>query len=178
MLRQGDKIISNFQFPISNKILPNSKIKIKVIYQDENIIVVDKPAGLQTHPDNNEKKNTLVNWLIAEFPEVKDVVYTKYISSIYDADTNGSGFRPGIVHRLDTGTSGVMVIARNQKAFEELKKLFKEHKVEKKYLALVYGILKNKKGAIDKPIARAGTYRNKVVAGRKTKTKTREAVTE
>ncbi len=190
-----DKIISNFpaspaggQFlppqrdparavTISKKILPNSKIKIKVIYQDENLIVVDKPAELQVHPDHNEKKNTLVNWLIAKFPEVKDVVYTKYIPSIYDADTNEARLRPGIVHRLDKDTSGVMVVARNQKTFEELKKLFKEHKVEKKYLALVYGILKNKKGVIEKPIARAGTYKKQVIAGRKTKTKIREAVT-
>ncbi len=145
----------------------NPNLKIKIIYQDENIIAVDKPAGVSVHPVKPEENNTLVNFLISEFPEIKN---------IYD-DSRDAYLRPGIAHRLDKDTSGVMVIARNMKAFEELKKLFKEHKVEKKYLAIVYGKLKNKSGVIDKPIARAGTYKKQVIAGRKTKTKIREAVT-
>lgn len=157
----------------------NSNLKIKIIYQDKNIIVVDKPAGIQVHPDHNEKKNTLVNWLIYKFPEIREVIdVPSYIRSIDGVHTADPRLRSGIVHRLDKDTSGVMAVARNMKAFQELKKLFKEHQVEKKYLALVYGILKNKEGVIEKPIARAATYRKQVIAGRKTKTKIREAVTE
>lgn len=166
VLRPGDAISSKLKVK-SEKLTPNPNIKLKVIYQDENIIAVDKPAGLSVHPSKLEEKDTLVNFLTYKFPEIEN---------IHD-NLGDSWMRPGIVHRLDKDTSGVMVIARNIKVFEELKKLFKEHKVEKKYLALVYGILKNKKGVIEKPIARAGTYKKQVIAGRKTKTKIRKAVT-
>ncbi len=175
ILRQGDIIKSKIKNQKS-KITPNPNIKIKVIYQDENIIAIDKPAGLQVHPVKADfssargasPDNTLVNWLVYKFPEVKE---------IHD-NSPDAWLRPGIVHRLDKDTSGVMVIARNMKSFEELKKLFRERKIEKKYLALVYGKLKEKRGVISKPIARAATYKKQVVAGRKTKTKIREAVTE
>ena len=152
----------------SSKLIPNKNLDITIIYQNKNIIAIDKPAGISVHPVKASEKNTLVNFLIYKFPEiesVKDISKDAYL-------------RPGIVHRLDKDTSGVMVVARNQESFEELKKLFQEHKVEKKYLALVYGILENKKAVIKKPIARAATYRKQVIAGRKTKTKIREAVTE
>lgn len=166
---QGDAISSKFKVK-SEKLIPNRNIKVKIIHQDKNIIIIDKPAGVQVHPDSKEKFNTIANWLIAKFPEIKDV----------RDPSNSSGqvnLRPGIVHRLDKDTSGVMVAARNMEAFLELKKIFKEHKVEKKYLALVYGKLENKKGIIEKPIARAATYKKQVIAGRKTKTKIREAIT-
>lgn len=166
VLRPGDAISSKFKVK-SEKLIPNRNIKIKIIYQDKNIIAVNKPAGVQVHPDSKEKFNTVANWLVAKFPEIKN---------IHD-DSKYAYLRPGIVHRLDKETSGVMVVARNMKAFQELKNLFKEHKVEKKYLALVYGKLENKKGIIEKPIARAATYKKQVIAGRKTKTKIREAIT-
>lgn len=167
ILRRGDAISSKLKVR-SEKLIPNRNIRIEIIYKDENIIVINKPAGLQVHPDKNESKNTLVNWLIHKFPEVINV---------HD-DSAEANFRPGIVHRLDKDTSGVVVTARNIKAFQELKKLFKEHKIEKKYLALVYGKLKNKSDVISKPIARSSTYKKQVIAGRKTKTKIRKALTE
>ena len=168
LLKEGDITEANMKktrFKSSLKSSPAPEIKI--IYEDENIIAVDKPAGIQVHPDHNEKKNTLVNWLVYRFPEIKNV----RDSSV------GAELRPGIVHRLDKDTSGVMVVARNMKSFGELKNLFKEHKAEKKYLALAQGILKNKRGIIDSPIARAGNYKKQTIAGRKTRTKIREAVT-
>lgn len=173
ILKENDEI--RYKIPASpaggqetrNKLIPNPNIKIKIIYQDKNIVVVDKPAGVSVHPAKSDEKDTLANFLIYKFPEIKN---------IHD-DSEDSYLRPGIVHRLDKDTSGVMVVARNQKTFEEFKKLFKEHKVEKKYLALVYGKLENKEGIIEKPIARAATYKKQVIAGRKTKTKIREAVT-
>lgn len=144
-------------------IIPNKEIKIEIIYQDENIIVVNKPDGIQVHPDSNEKNNTLVNGLINEFPEIINV----------GEDKN----RPGIVHRLDKDTSGIIVVARNQRAFEELKRKFQNREIEKKYWAIVYG-KPDESGVIDKPLARATTYKKQVVAGKKTKTKIREAVTQ
>jgi 23S rRNA pseudouridine1911/1915/1917 synthase len=166
-LKENDEIKSTISFE-REEIVANGKIKLNLIHSDENIIVLNKPAGIQVHPDNNEKENTLVNALISKFPEIKDV---------HD-DSLGAFLRPGIVHRLDKDTSGIIVIARNKKSFDELKNLFKERKIKKKYLALVYGQVKDKKGIITKPIARAGSYKKQVIAGFKTKTKIRGAVTQ
>jgi 23S rRNA pseudouridine1911/1915/1917 synthase len=166
-LRENDEIESNISFERED-LAPNNEIKLNLIYSDDNIIVINKPAGIQVHPDSNEKKNTLVNALISKFPEIEDV---------HD-ESLGAYLRPGIVHRLDKDTSGVMIIARNQKTFNELKEMFQERKVHKKYIALVYGQFKDKKGIITRPIARAGSYKRQVIAGAKTKTKIRGAVTE
>jgi 23S rRNA pseudouridine1911/1915/1917 synthase len=167
LLKEGQKIKINIKKEKAG-IIPNKKISLSIVYQDKNIIIVNKPPGISVHPSNPSEKNTLVNFLTYKFPEIK---------TVHD-NSRDAYLRPGVVHRLDKDTSGVIIIARNQKAFEELKKLFQEHKIEKKYLALVYGKLENKKGKIEKPIARASTYRKQVVAGKKTQTKIREAVTE
>jgi len=113
---------------------------MNVIYQDKNILVIDKPAGLLVHPVKNEK-NTLTDWLIKNYPEIKNV--------------GDSPIRPGIVHRLDKDTSGLIVIAKNQKTFDFLKNQFKNREIEKKYLALVHGKLKEKTGIIAKSISRS-----------------------
>jgi len=98
------------------KLVANENIKIEVIYQDKNIIVVNKPAGISVHPVRITDENALVNGLISFFPEIKKI----------GDGSNNSELRPGLVHRLDKDTSGVMVVARSQKVFEELKKLQKE----------------------------------------------------
>ena len=152
----------------SNVLIPNPKIKIKIIFENKEMIVVEKPAGVQIHPDAHEKQNTLVNWLVAKFPEVIGV----------GDGSAGSELRPGIVHRLDKDTSGVMLIARNQKSFEKMKVLFQKRKVQKKYVAIVYGKIFPKVGIIEKPLARAKNYRRQTVAGERTSTKIREAVTK
>jgi len=172
VLKNGDKVRTPSPLTPLPKgkgdLMPNSEVKFKIIYKDENIIVVDKPAGLSVHPNSKEKRNTLINGLIAKFPEIVGI-----------GDKSGdSWMRPGIVHRLDKDTSGVIIAARNQKSFDELKRLFKNRKIRKKYLAVVYGKLENKSGVIEKPIARAGNYKKQVIAGLKTKTKIREAITE
>ncbi len=166
-LNENDQITATIKKQ-KNKIIPNPKIETKITYRDENIIVVDKPAGISVHPGSTEQDNTLVNGLIYKFPELENV-----------HDNIGDSYlRPGIVHRLDKETSGVVVIAGNMKAFEELKNLFKFGKITKKYIALVHGKLKEKSGVIEKPIARAATYKKQVIAGRKTKTLIRPAITE
>ena len=115
---------------------------MKIIFQNQDFIVVDKPAGLAVHRGVNTSEPTLVDFLLKKFPEIKNV-------------GDDPELRPGIVHRLDKETSGVMIAARNQKAFEYLKNLFKNRNVEKKYLALVHGKLKNKTGTIEGEMGRS-----------------------
>lgn len=167
-LSENDEIELNIKKK-ENKIIPNSKVEFEKIFEDENIVVIDKPAGIQIHPDYNEKFETLVNGILAKYPE---------ISSVTEDSSDLSKMRPGIIHRLDKDTSGIVVIARNKKAFDELKRMFQEREIEKKYLAIVYGTPEEKSGTIDKPLARTSNYRRQTVAGKKTKTKIREAVTQ
>ncbi|MBU2068513.1 RluA family pseudouridine synthase [Patescibacteria group bacterium] len=112
---------------------------MKIIFEDDNIIVIEKPANLTVHPTNSKQDNTLVNQLLAYYPKIKDI--------------GDNPLRPGLVHRLDKDTSGLMVIAKNKKSFENLKKQFAERKVTKKYLALVHGRVKDDKGIITKSIS-------------------------
>jgi len=112
---------------------------MNTIYQDQNIVVIDKPANLTVHPIKKGQTNTLVNKLITLYPEIKDV--------------GDDPLRPGIVHRLDKDTSGLMIITKNNRAFEHFKKQFQQRKVIKKYLALVHGKVKDQKGTIAKSIS-------------------------
>ncbi len=112
---------------------------MKIIFENNDIFVINKPANLTVHPTKSEQNNTLVNQLLAYEPKIKNV--------------GDDPLRPGIVHRLDKDTSGLMVIAKNQKSFEHLKKQFSQRKVTKKYLALVHGKVKDNKGTITKSIS-------------------------
>lgn len=167
-LKEKDEIIIAFQVEKKNTLKKNNTVRIPIIYQDENLIIINKPAGIQTHPDFHEKEKTLVNYLLFDFPEIEN---------IYD-DSVGAKLRPGVVHRLDKETSGVMLIARNQKTFLELKRQFKNKEISKKYQAIVYGVPDPQKGTIEKPMARSKNYRKQVIAGTKTKTIIREAITK
>ncbi len=166
-LSENDEITANIK-KRKNKIVPNPEIKINIIYEDDNFIAINKPAGISVHPGSAEQANTLANGLVAKFPEIE---------SVYD-NAADAYLRPGIIHRIDKETSGIVIVARNMKAFEELKKLFKFGEVAKKYITIVHGRLQEKSGIIDKPIARAATYRKQVIASKKTKTLIRPAVTE
>ncbi len=152
LLREGDLVAfaPEFILPGTAKLIPNPAIEFGIIYEDENIIVVDKPAGLSVHP--RQKKDgsplekevdaTLVSGLLARYPEIKNVGDVPLL-------------RPGIVHRLDKDTSGVLIVAKNQKNFDWLKKQFKQRQAEKKYLALVCGAPKNESGEIAQNLARS-----------------------
>lgn len=115
---------------------------MKIIFQSRDFIVVDKPVGLAVHGGIGVRERTLADLLSEKFPEIRNVGDEPKI-------------RPGIVHRLDKETSGVMVVARNQKSFEYFKNLFKKRKVEKKYAALVHGKLKNREGKIEGEMGRS-----------------------
>ncbi len=140
-----------------------------VIYENEDFLAIDKPAGLIVHQakinskkKQREKEPTLVDWLLVRYPEIKNV----------GEDT---ALRPGIVHRLDKDTSGVMLIPKNQKYFEYLKSLFESHSIKKKYLAVVFGFPKEDKGIIDAPIGiKQGTLKRSIHSRKMAK----EAVTE
>ncbi len=139
----------------------------EVLYEDKDVLVINKPAGLLVHGifDKGGQKDsgpTLTDWLSEKYPEVM---------KIGDKPEQ----RGGIVHRLDRETSGVMIIARKQKAFDYLKKLFLGRSIKKTYTALAWGRIHEKQGVIDKPISIVnGTVKRTVFKGRMP----REAVTE
>ncbi|MCL4422642.1 MAG: RluA family pseudouridine synthase [Actinobacteria bacterium] len=125
--------------------LADPKVRFQVVYQDEHIVVVDKPAGLVVHPGHGNPGGTLVNGLIARYPDLA-------------SGDIGSPERPGIVHRLDKGTSGLLVVARTPKAYNSLVGQIKARKVERRYLALLWGALgdaEGDSGIVDAPIGRS-----------------------
>lgn len=121
-------------------------IPLKVLYEDNELAVIDKPAGLTTHPAPGHASGTLLNALMSRFPEL----------------LNEGGERPGIVHRLDKNTSGLMVIARTRQAQAALAEQFKKREVTKVYLALVKGTVEPSEGIIEAPIGRHQQQRKKM----------------
>ena len=143
-----------------------------VIYEDDDVVAVNKPAGLVVHPDGKTNERTLVDWIREHYPETKDVGEPARLS-------DGSVVaRPGIVHRLDRDTSGVLLIAKNTPAFLFLKEQFQERRIKKTYLALVYGALARKEGIVDAPIGKSGKDFRKWSAEKGARGTHREAVTE
>ncbi|MDO8482358.1 MAG: RluA family pseudouridine synthase [bacterium] len=146
--------------------------KIQILFEDEDVAVINKPAGLVVHSDGKTVEPALTDWVLENYPETKGVGEPTKLSSGEMID------RPGIVHRLDRETSGVLVIAKNQKAFEFLKKQFQDREMEKTYRAFVYGEVKNDEGVIDRPIARSTGDFRKWTAERGRRGVEREAITE
>ena len=136
-----------------------------IIYEDHDLLVLNKPAGLTVHKTSpTDKQTTLVDWLTEKYPQIKEV-------------GDDPAVRPGIVHRLDKHTSGLMVVAKTQAAFSYLKEQFQTKKMKKQYLALVFGQLKNQSGLIDKPLGKLGTKQTTQIKG-KTELDVKEAQTE
>ena len=139
-VRIGDKI----SFSISenkNEYIKPEKIKIDIVYEDNDLIVLDKPSGIVVHPGAGNKSGTLVNGLVYH--------YNKNLS-----DLNGI-YRPGIVHRIDKETSGLIVVAKNNFSHAKLAKQFSDHTIKRKYLALIWGVLRPLKGKIITLISRS-----------------------
>ena len=116
------------------------KMDIDIVYEDEYLMVINKPSGLVVHPGNGNYDNTLVNGLM---------YYTNNLSDI------GEKFRPGIVHRLDKDTSGLMLVAKDNKTHELLSDDFKNKRIYREYIALVDGVIQTQKATIDAPIKRS-----------------------
>ena len=133
-------------------------IPLNIVYEDEDVLVINKESGMVVHPSLGNTSGTLVNALIN---------YSK-LSTI-----NGD-FRPGIVHRIDKDTSGLLVVAKNDKAHLFLSDELKEHKIKRKYVALVHGVIKFDKGTVDAPIGRDKNDRKKMAV---TSDNSKEAIT-
>ena len=123
-------------------------IPIEVIYEDSDIVVVNKPKGMVVHPGNGNLDGTLVNAIMAKCGDS--------LSGI------GGEIRPGIVHRIDKDTSGLLIVAKNDKAHVNLSEQIKAHKVKKTYIALVRGVVRENEATIDMPIGRSKTDRKKM----------------
>ena len=145
-VKKNDKITVEIEPPKEAKLKPE-EIPLDVIYEDKDIIIINKEKGMVVHPGNGNPDGTLANAIMAK---CKDS-----LSGI------GGEIRPGIVHRIDKDTSGILIIAKNDKAHINLSNQIKEHKTKKTYLALVRGIVKENKATIDMPIGRSEKDRKK-----------------
>lgn len=127
LLMEGDIVRVNETAHIEWMVKPNSTIRLNIIFENQDIIAVAKPGGIHSHPLKPDETNTVLNGALALFPEIQDV--------------NPDRLSLGLVHRLDKGTSGVLLIARNQKAYNLLRKQWKEKTIKKEYLCLVHGVM-------------------------------------
>ncbi len=121
--------------------------KLDILYEDAELVVVDKPAGVAVHPGAGHRSGTLVHFLLDRYPDIAGV---------------GGAERPGIVHRLDINTTGALVVARTELAYLKLTAAFAERRVRKTYLAIVYGTPKENPGHIDLPIGRHRHHRQQM----------------
>ena len=129
-------------------------MKIKILFEDSNILALDKPSGILVYPDQKSKEKTILDLFLKKYPKIE------------------------IVHRLDKETSGVMLLAKNQKAYEFLKNQFKGREVKKTYHVIVSGNVKNDHATINKPIGRSPKDFRRHLAGRGVRGELREAITE
>lgn len=128
-------------------VLADPDVEFAVTYEDEHVIVVDKPPHLVVHPGAGNDAGTLVSGLLARYPEIAEV---------------GEASRPGIVHRLDSGTSGLVVVARSTTAYPSLVEQLQRRDVERQYVAVVLGHIETNQGVIDAPIGRSGGDRTRM----------------
>jgi 23S rRNA pseudouridine1911/1915/1917 synthase len=145
---------------------------IEIIYEDKDVLVISKPAGLVVHSDGKTKEPNLCDWILENYPELKNVGEPLILQ-------NGTEIkRPGIVHRLDRETSGVLIIAKSQESFLNLKQQFKDKEIKKIYKAFVWGEVKNDEGVIERPIGRSSKDFRQWSAQRGARGVLREAITE
>jgi 23S rRNA pseudouridine1911/1915/1917 synthase len=143
----GERIVVTV-LPVPPSPLTPEPMPLEIIYQDDDLLVLNKPAGMVTHPAPGQPGHTLLNALLAYLPDLPD--------------TGGDATRPGIVHRLDKETSGVMVVARSAAAHTALMKQFKERTVKRVYLVLVAGHLEPEEGVIEADIGRDPHHRQRM----------------
>ncbi|MFH0755278.1 MAG: RluA family pseudouridine synthase [bacterium] len=146
-------------------------MKIPILYEDKDVLVINKPAGLIIHSDGKNKIKTLIDWILKKYPKIKNVGESIVL------DNGTKILRSGIVHRMDKDTTGVLIIAKNQKSFLFLKEQFKNRKVYKVYQAFIYGPLKEERGMINRPIGRSSNDFRKRSAQRGAQGEIREAIT-
>jgi len=145
-IRPGDEVGIDIPQPQPVEIIAQD-IPLPIIYQDQDLAVVDKPKGMVVHPAHGNWDNTMVNALMYH---------------IHDLSGINGDLRPGIVHRLDKDTSGVMVVAKNDLAHRNLAEQIRVHSIKREYIALVHGVIKENLGTIDAPIGRSPLDRKKM----------------
>jgi len=151
----------------------------QIIKEEKDYLIINKPAGLVVHSDGRTKEKTLCDFLIEKFPEIYGVGEPLNISEEKDGEKQEKIIdRPGIVHRLDRDTSGVMIVARTQEGFEHFKKLFKDRKNQKAYQAFVYGNIKEDSFIINESIGRSKKDFRRWMSGENARGKLRSAETE
>ena len=143
-VKLNDEIIIDDELDYEIKVEPED-IDINIVYEDDDLIVINKESGMVVHPAPGHYSGTLVNALLYRYGELA-----------------GEKFRPGIVHRLDKDTSGLMLVAKNEEMLEKLSKMISTKKVERKYLSIVDGVIKHDTGEVDAPIGRDLNNRQKM----------------
>ena len=161
MVRLNDMIEYNQPNEKKSDELLATNTPLKVLYNNHGLLIIDKPAGMVVHPGAGFKGETLASALLYQFKDIQLV---------------GEGHRPGIVHRLDKDTSGIILVARTQEMYEHLKDAFKERKVKKEYIALVYGDMEKHQDVIKTPMGKSKTDFRKQTT--KDPVEGKEAVTE
>lgn len=146
-----------------------------ILMETDSIVVLNKPAGLVVHGDGKVQEPTLADWILSRYPETKNVGEPLVVSHGKEERTI---LRPGIVHRLDRETTGVIVVAKTQEAFLHLKEQFQKRTTKKEYIAIVWNRFKEQTGVVDAPIGRSKTDIRKWATGRGARGLLREAVTE
>jgi 23S rRNA pseudouridine1911/1915/1917 synthase len=149
-LREQDEIEVELIAPPTDNFVPEN-IPLEIVFEDETLVVVNKPAGLVVHPASGTPSGTLANALAYHFEMLPD---------------RGTGMRPGIVHRLDRDTSGLLVVAKTESALENLSDQFRDRTVFKSYVALVHGRVTPDSGRIDQPLARDPSNRTRMAVVR------------
>ena len=147
-VRPGDAVQLTVLPPEPSDLTPEP-LPLNIVFEDRDLLVVNKPAGLVVHPGAGHRQGTLLNALLHHCPDLAEI---------------GEVSRPGLVHRLDKDTSGLIVVAKTELAHQALVRQFQEHAVTKKYLALVWGLLPSKEGRIDRQVGRHPTARRKMSA--------------
>jgi len=158
-VRKGERLEVTIPKALPSSLLAE-EMPLGIVYEDQWVLVLDKPAGLTVHPGAGRTHGTVVNALLAHWAGFGEM---------------GDAVRPGIVHRLDKGTSGLMVVAKDQECQRRLAEQLARRELERRYLALVWGVVREPEGRIDVPIGRHPLHRQKMApAG----VRRREAVTE
>jgi 23S rRNA pseudouridine1911/1915/1917 synthase len=146
-VKSGEKVhVEKLEKPVDD--IPAEAIPLEILYEDEDLIIVNKPAGMVVHPAHGNPNHTLVNALLFH---------------VRNLSQGGDKTRPGIVHRLDKDTSGVMVVAKNDHAHAKLAEQFKEHTIDRVYHAIVRGVVQHNEGICEEPVGRAFLNRKKVI---------------
>ena len=156
---------------MDGKIKRINYMKIKILYEDSNILAIDKPSGIAVHPDGRSKEKTITDWVLKNYPKLKGIGEPVTFD---DQEID----RPGIVHRLDKETSGVLLIMKTKKAFAYFKQRFMDRQIKKVYNAVVSGWVKNDHDVINKPIGRSPKDFRRRLAGRGARGELKEAITE